>query len=72
MLEQLNLYIQIVQKASFVLGSILYLIFATVVVKQVNSMTKNVYDKFNAILIAFSYIHIAFSIFLVFLTLIIL
>jgi hypothetical protein len=72
MFPQINLYLQIVEKASFVLGSILYLIFALVVVKQVGSMTKNVYDKFNNILIAFSYIHFAFAIFLVFLTLVIL
>jgi len=35
-------------------------------------MTKNVYDKYNSVLIAFSYIHITFAVFLVFLTIIIL
>jgi hypothetical protein len=72
MLNQLNLYLQIIEKASFVLGAILYLIFALVVVKQVGSMTKNVFDKFNSILVAFSYLHIAFAVFLVFLTIIVL
>lgn len=72
MFPQINLYLQIVEKASFVLGSVLYLIFAMVVVKQVGSMTKNVYDKFNSILIAFSYVHFAFAVFLLILTLVIL
>jgi len=72
MLNQINLYLQIVEKSSFILGSILYLIFSLVVVKQVGSMTKNVYDKYNSVLIAFSYIHITFAVFLVFLTIIIL
>jgi len=52
----------------FLLGAVFYVIFAIVVVRQVAMMSKNVYDKFNTILILFSYIHLAFSIFLVFLT----
>lgn len=72
MLDQINQYLQIVEKASFVLGSILYLLFAIVVVKQVSTMSKNVYDKFNSTLIIFSYLHLAFAIFLVVLTLVIL
>jgi hypothetical protein len=72
MFPQINFYLQILEKASFVLGAILYVIFAAVVIKQVGSMSKNVYDKFNSILIAFSYIHFAFAVFLVFLTLVIL
>jgi hypothetical protein len=72
MFPQINQYIQILEKSSFVLGAVLYVIFAMVVVKQVGTMSKNVNDKFNPILIAFSYIHFAFAVFLVFLTLVIL
>lgn len=72
MIPQINQYIQILEKASFVLGAVLYVIFAMVVVKQVGTMSKNVNDKFNSVLIAFSYLHFAFAVFLVFLTLVIL
>jgi hypothetical protein len=46
----------------FDLGAVFYLVFAVVVVKQVTTMTKNVYDKFNAILVSFSYLHLIFAI----------
>jgi hypothetical protein len=72
MIPQINQYLQILEKASFVLGAVLYVIFAMVVVKQVGTMSKNVNDKFNSVLIAFSYLHFAFAVFLVFLTLVIL
>lgn len=52
----------------FLLGSIFYCIFAVVVIRQVAMMSKNVYDKFNSILIIFSYLHFAFSLLLVLLT----
>lgn len=72
MIPQINQYLQVLEKSSFVLGAVLYVIFAMVVVKQVGTMSKNVNDKFNSILIAFSYLHFAFAVFLVFLTLVIL
>ena len=72
MINQINQYLQIVGQASFVLGSILYLIFAIIVVKQVSTMSKNVYDKFNYVLIIFSYLHLIFAAFLVLLTVLIL
>ena len=59
---------QLFEKAIFILGSILYLFYAGVVVKQVSMLTKNVNDKFNPILIFFSYGHLLFAIGLVFLT----
>ncbi|MBI2464578.1 hypothetical protein HYV64_00390 [Candidatus Shapirobacteria bacterium] len=72
MFPQINTYMLLVQKFSFVLGSILYLLFAFIVVKQTTMMSKNVSDKFNTVLITFAYLHAAFAIFLVFLTLTIL
>lgn len=72
MLPNIDKYIWMLGKASFVLGAVMYLIFSLVVVKQVTTMSKNVSDKFNAILITFSYLHLIFSVFLVILTLIIL
>lgn len=65
-------YLLLLGKTLFVCGAVLYFIFALVVVKQVLMMTKNVNDKFNFVLIIFSYLHLAFSAFLIFLTLIIL
>lgn len=67
-----NNFILLAFKICFVLGAILYLIFAVIIVKQTLMMTKNVQDKFNSILIIFSYLHLAFSVFLVLLTLLVL
>ncbi|MFA6007267.1 MAG: DUF5657 family protein [Candidatus Shapirobacteria bacterium] len=67
MLGDLGNYLSLAEKIFGVLGTIVYLIFALVVVKQVGTMTKNVKDKFNGILIAFSYLHLAVAIILVFL-----
>lgn len=72
MFPNFNLYLLLIQKSFFVLGAIMYFIFSLVVVKQTSMMSRNVKDKFNSVLITFSYIHLAFSIFLVFLTLVIL
>ena len=49
----------------FIALSFLYLVFALIVVKQVTSMSKSVTDKFNPILILFSFVHLGFSILLI-------
>jgi len=49
----------------FIACSFLYFIFALIVVKQVTSMSKSVIDKFNVVLILFSFIHLGFSILLI-------
>lgn len=67
-----NNYLAIFEKVLGILGTIIYLIFSLVVVKQVGTMTKNVKDKFNGILIAFSYLHLIAAIILVFLAWIVL
>jgi hypothetical protein len=67
MFFDLNNYLGIVEKIFGVLGSLIYLIFSLVMVKQVGTMTKNVKDKFNGVLIVISYLHLAAAIFLVFL-----
>jgi hypothetical protein len=72
MLGSLNSYLNLALKISFTLGGLIYLIFAVIVVKQTAMMTKNVNDKFNPILVTISYLHLAFSLLLVFLTLVIL
>jgi hypothetical protein len=64
--------LHLLEKIFGVVGSIIYLIFALVMVKQVNTMSKNVKDKFNGILISISYLHLLISIVLVFLAWIIL
>tara|TARA_Y100000310_G_C20519206_1_gene732793 strand:- start:433 stop:654 length:222 start_codon:yes stop_codon:yes gene_type:complete len=67
-----NFILNLVKEIFAFLGGLIYLIFALVVIKQVTSMSKNVYDKFNAILIAFSYLHFLFSAFLLVATLLLL
>jgi len=64
MLPDFTNYFVILERIFAFLGTGLYLIFAIVIVKQVSMMTKNVYDKFNGIIIAFSYIHLVLAIFL--------
>ena len=61
-----------VEKTFFVILAVLYIIFSVVVVRQVTSLSRNVSGKFNIVLTVISYINLAFSFFLVFLTLIIL
>ena len=70
-MDQVTSILYLLEKVFAVLGAIVYFIFALVIVKQVTSMSNNVYDKFNAILIAFSYLHLAFSVFLIILTLLV-
>jgi hypothetical protein len=63
-------YFLIAQKIFFVACSLIYFVFSLIVVKQVTSMSKNVHDKFNPVLITFSFIHLIFSGILIFLVLI--
>lgn len=67
MFGDLNNYLLIAEKIFGILGTLIYLIFALVIVKQVGTMSKNVKDKFNGVLIAFSYVHLIAAILLVFL-----
>jgi hypothetical protein len=64
-INNIESYFFIFTKAFFVLSSLIYLVFSLIVVKQVTSMAKSVKDKFNPILVTFSYLHLAFSIFLI-------
>lgn len=66
MMGSLSNYIMLAEKIFGVLGAIIYLIFALVIVKQVATMTKNVKDKFNGVLIIFSYVHLAAAVLLIF------
>ena len=72
MMSDLSSFFHLLEKFLGIAGSIIYLIFSLVVVKQVNTMSKNVKDKFNGILITISYIHLLGAILLVFLALTIL
>lgn len=67
-MTDVNSIFTLIFRIFFLLGSVFYVVFAIVVVRQVAMMSKNVYDKFNSILIIFSYLHLAFAIFLVLLT----
>lgn len=65
MLPDFNSYLILLERIFAIIGTGLYLIFAIVIVKQVSMMTKNVYDKFNGVLIIFSYIHLILAFFLI-------
>ncbi|MFA5025156.1 MAG: DUF5657 family protein [Candidatus Shapirobacteria bacterium] len=67
MFNDLNGYLMLAEKIFAILGSLIYFVFALVVVKQVGTMSRNVRDKINSILISVSYLHLAASILLVFL-----
>lgn len=68
-MNQISDFITLSQKILSVIGSILYLVFSLVIVKQTTSMSRYIVDKFNFALIVFSYAHLIFSILLVILTL---
>ena len=68
MLPDFGNYFLLLEKVFGFLGTGIYLVFAIIIVKQVSMMTKNVYDKFNSVLIIFSYIHLALAIFLMVMT----
>jgi len=57
----------VAQKVFFIACAVIYLIFSLIIVKQITSMSKNIKDKFNSILVTFSYINLLFAIFLIFL-----
>ncbi|MDD2225338.1 MAG: hypothetical protein PHP97_04250 [Candidatus Shapirobacteria bacterium] len=63
--NNLEFYLFGITKIFFVLFALLYFVFAIIVVKQVTSMSKSVSDKFNYILIIFSFLHLAFSVLLI-------
>ncbi len=58
-------YFLIFIKIIFIIFSVLNLIFSLIVVKQVTSMSKDINDKFNFILISFSYIYMILSVLLI-------
>ena len=70
MLPDFNSYLILLERIFAFVGTGLYLIFAVVIVKQVSMMTKNVYDKFNGVVIALSYIHLALAVFLMLMSII--
>lgn len=70
--QDLQNYILFIQKGFFVALSLIYTIFAIVIVRQVSLMSKNVQDKFNYVLILFSYIHLVLSVLLIIFTLLLL
>lgn len=58
-------YFLLIQKIFFILCSLFYFIFAAIVVRQTLSMSKNIVDKFNPVIIVFSYIHLVLAAFLI-------
>jgi hypothetical protein len=63
--QDINNFLTIIEKIIGMIGSIIYLIFSGVIVKQVTMMSKNINDKYNGLLIAVSYFHLVAAIVLV-------
>ncbi|MFA4827360.1 MAG: DUF5657 family protein [Candidatus Shapirobacteria bacterium] len=71
-MTEIKRWLELVEKICVIIGTLVYLVFAVVIVRQVNSMSKIVHDKFNLILIVFSYFHLAFAILLLILAILLL
>jgi len=69
---QINDLISLFIKIFVITGSIIYLIFALLIVKQVNTLSKNIFDRFNNMIITASYMHLIFAGVLVFLVIVLL
>jgi|GEM_PF-5681065 len=57
--------LNLIFKAFFVFGAIIYFIFASIVVRQVQLMTTKVLDMYNTILITISWLHLLLAFLLV-------
>jgi hypothetical protein len=71
-MAEIKRWLEILEKICVIIGGFVYLVFAVVIVRQVNSMSKIIHDKFNIILIVFSYLHLAFAILLLILAILLL
>jgi len=71
-MTEIKRWLELVEKICVIIGTLVYLVFAVVIVRQVNSMSKIVHDKFNIVLIIFSYLHLAFAILLLILAILLL
>lgn len=67
MLPSLNNLLVLLEKLFAIVGSIIYFIFALIVVKQAKNFSKNVQDVFNSVVVTASIIHLITSGILVFL-----
>ena len=63
--NNLEFYFLGVTKVFFVVFAVLYFIFALIVVRQVTAMSRSVSDKFNLVLVIFSFANLAFSVLLI-------
>lgn len=72
MLPHVNNLFPIFLKVFAIIGGIFYFVFSLIVVKQVSSLSKNIQDRFNGLIVSASYIHLIFAGLLVFLVLILL
>lgn len=55
-------FVLTVFKNCFVAGSLLYIIFAVVVVRQIVVMKKTLITSFNPIILTFGYLHLGLSV----------
>ena len=67
-----NNYFGIIEKIIAVSGSIIYFIYAIIVLKQVQSMSKKIFDVFNGFIKTIAFFHLLFAAFLIVLTILVL
>jgi len=67
MLPSLNNFLVLLEKLFAIIGSIIYFIFALIVVKQAKNFSKNIQDVFNSVIVTASIVHLITSGILVFL-----
>jgi hypothetical protein len=68
MFGDFNGYLVLAEKIMALIGATIYIVFSLVIVKQVTTMSKNVSDMFNGILIVFSYLHLILALVLTVIT----
>ena len=67
MLPPLNNLLILLEKLFVIIGSIIYFIFALIIVKQATNFSKYIKDIFNTVITVVSMVHLAISGILVFL-----
>jgi len=61
-------YLYILIHTLVIASSFIYLIFAFIIIKQVKNFSKNIKDKYDAVIQIASVVHLIFAIFFIFAT----
>lgn len=66
--SMINLFV----KWLFIIAALLYVLFSGVITRQISLMTRNVFDKFNTLIVFLGWLYFGIGIFVLLLTLLIL